>query len=192
MDLPPCSDVLRTFIIPIRRWTLISRTNLFVFLSIIIPYLAQACIAMWQWVTNIHDICMTIIFGLDIKVIFLSWICLWAKLSLLFESCKVSILQIYGSHGILCKFYSQFFILFNLSQITYFLQELPLLSTIVCFSLGQSFLLVSDINHLVSDCFDLTLYLNQPPKDCFLKHCRQDVKLINHPSTETLNSTVYL
>ena len=63
-------------------------------------------------------ICMTMIFGLDIKI-FLSWICLWAKSSSLFESCQVSILQIYGSQGYPLYVLFTGFILFNLSQITY-------------------------------------------------------------------------
>ena len=38
--------------------------------------LAHESINMVQWVTYIHDLCMTFTFGLNIKIIFSPWICL--------------------------------------------------------------------------------------------------------------------
>ena len=38
--------------------------------------LAHESITMEQWVTYIHDLCMTFTFGLNIKIIFSPWICL--------------------------------------------------------------------------------------------------------------------
>ena len=76
----------RTFMILIRCWPLTSRSNLWVndmtlclghsFLSfhIVILYFACECITMVQCVAYFHDLCMTLTFDLNIKILFIPWI----------------------------------------------------------------------------------------------------------------------
>ena len=45
------------------------QATLFVF-DIVIPYFAHECITMGQCVTYIHNLCMTMTFGFDIKFLF--------------------------------------------------------------------------------------------------------------------------
>ena len=65
------------------RWFCVRATVSF--FDIAKPYLANECITMGQCVTDIPDIFLTLIFGLNISIIFSSWICVWARSSLLFD-----------------------------------------------------------------------------------------------------------
>ena len=83
MGVSPWEDVSGTFMIPIRRWPLTSRSNLklcvraavFLSIDIVIPYLAHECITMRCYVKymNIQDLCTTLTFSLNIKIIFSPW-----------------------------------------------------------------------------------------------------------------------
>ena len=67
------------------RWAMWPTGSLFCFHVIGIPNLAHECITMGQCVTYIHDLCMTLPFDLNIKIILLPWICVWARSSLFFD-----------------------------------------------------------------------------------------------------------
>ena len=61
------------------------RATAFLSFDIIAPYLAHESLTMGQCVTYIQDLCMTLTFCLNIKIIFSPWICVWARSSLLFD-----------------------------------------------------------------------------------------------------------
>ena len=96
----------------------------------VIPYLVQECITIGWCVKYICDLCMTLTFGLNMRIMFTPWILLWRRPSLLFaigipnltqrciimrqyvyiyDLCMTLTFDLYVvTGGILSEFYSQF------------------------------------------------------------------------------------
>ena len=75
---------LKVKVIGVLTWLCVWATA-FLSIDTVKPYLTHQCITIGQCVTYIHDLCMTLTFGLNIKIIFSPWICVRARLSLLYD-----------------------------------------------------------------------------------------------------------
>ena len=60
------------------------RVTAYLSFDIVIPCLACGC-TIGQCFTCIHDLCLTLTFGLNTKLIFSPWICVWARSFLLLD-----------------------------------------------------------------------------------------------------------
>ena len=70
---------------PCHVWFGLSSDRSFLSFDIVIPYLSHDCITMVRCVIYIQNLCMTLTFGLNIKILFSRWICVWERSSLLFD-----------------------------------------------------------------------------------------------------------